>query len=116
MSKQVKMKDAELQKDILDLEVTEQNLTGTVTSIGTPQEVQTRFGLSYRIPIIVAVNDTTIPVNMIIRQKTLQRKHLHPRSNLYKLLTAYKCKKLRDLVGKQVNLRIDERGFYRIVY
>jgi hypothetical protein len=110
------LENSELKQKMENLEITEQTTTGQVESFGNPIEIQTRFGPAYRLPINVKTNNTTIPISIIIRTKTLEKTHLHPRSNLYKLLTKYNCKRLRDLIDKTVQIRIDERGFYRIVY
>ena len=88
---------------------------GVVKEILKPEKVETRFGVSYRIPIVVQLGkDKETVVSVLVREKTLQRGIVHPRSNLYKLLKKYGCKKLKDLIGKEVELYIDSRGFYRI--
>jgi len=100
-----------------DLRIVDETLEGKVVSIGEMTPIKTVFGLSYRIPITVQIvgSDSTITVNVFIREKSVQSGVVHPKSNLYKLLTSYKCKKLSDLVGKTVLLRVDNKGFYRIV-
>jgi len=113
---EVKLEEATKRQEILDLEVTEEQVVGEVVGFGEPVEVDTRFGKAYRFPINVKVNGSVTPISIFVRDKTLLKKTLHPRSNLYKLLTAYKCERLRQLVGKRVTLRIDEKGFYRIVF
>jgi len=102
--------------DLSELEIMEEQIEGTVESIGEPEEIETKFGRNYRVPIAVKTKKATIETNVWVTERSLKQGILHPRSNLYKLLTAYKCKSLKELVGKKVTLRVDSRGFYRLVY
>ena len=108
-----------MSKKILDIGKAEVGavIKGKVESIGEPTEVQTKFGKSYRVPLLVKTEDgNSIEVSIFIREKTVQLGVANPRSNLYKILDTYGVKKLSELIGKTVNIRIDSRGFYRLVY
>jgi len=98
-----------------EIEVLGEITKGKIVRIEEPQKVDTRFGTSYRIPFVVKVNDAEITVSVLVRETSIKRKVLHPRSNLFKLMQRYGAKKLTDLVGKEVELRVDTRGFYRFV-
>jgi len=115
MSRQPKKKPTVGALDIASMTVQEPTASGTVTSIGEPVPVETTWGLSYRIPIYVEVENRTIECSVFVREKTISRGVIHPRSTLFKLLTRYGCSCLAELRGKRVELRIDDRGFYRIV-
>jgi hypothetical protein len=92
-------------------------LKGTVVDIGEVTEVNTKFGKSYRIPLIVELIDNRrIEVSVFVREKTLIIGKANPRSNLFKILETYGCKTIKDLLGKLVNVRVDSKGFYRLVY
>lgn len=101
--------------EIEEMEVAGETEEGVVEKIGKPVEVQTKYGKSYRIPITIKVRNTTYDIGLFVREKSIQKGVFHPRSNIYKLLVKYGAKKLKDLVGKKVQLRIDARGFYRFV-
>jgi len=100
---------------ISELQVQEETASGKVTAIGEPIPIQTQFGLTWRVPITVEVNGKPIECSVFVRDKTIKRGVIHPRSNLYKMLTRYGAKCLAELKGKRVDLRIDQRGFYKIV-
>lgn len=104
--------------EILELKVAdEEEIVGTVNSILTPTKIKTKFGEQVRIPISVKIDDKTdVVISLFVKEKTLTAKKLHPRSSLAKLLMKYRCKSLKELVGKKVLVRMDNRGFYRIVY
>lgn len=102
-------------KSIDEIEVLGESVKGEVKEIGEPEEIETKFGKSYRVPVIVKVGDTEIETSVFVRDNSVKRGVFNPRSNVYKLLTRYGCKKLKELIGKQVELRVDSRGFYRIV-
>ena len=106
---------AKVDKKIEDLEIPEKNVKGKVISIAGIDEVKTRYGDNIRITLNVEVGGFVHKVSLITTKKTLERQVIHPRSNLYKILTKYGCKKIRDLVGKEVELELTNRGFYRIV-
>jgi len=105
----------ELLNKILDLKPKAQRVQGKVKEIGEPETVSTRFGESYRIPIVVEVDDMPVTVGLFVREKALNQGYIHPRSNLYKLLTAYNVSSLRELIGKTIRLTLDQRGFYQIL-
>ena len=98
-----------------ELELAEETLKGEIVGIDEPETIETRFGKSVRIPFRIKVNDSEIVVSQLVREESLKKKLLHPRSNLYKLLARYGAKKVKDLIGKKVELRMDSRGFYRFV-
>jgi len=98
-----------------ELELAEETLKGEIVGIDEPEVIETRFGKSVRIPFRIKVNDSEIVVSQLVREESLKKKLLHPRSNLYKLLARYGAKKVKDLIGKKVELRMDSRGFYRFV-
>jgi len=102
-------------KDIREIEIAEEIVSGKVISIGEPVEIETKFGSTFRVPLRIKINDVEVEVGVFVRTGTLERKQHHPRSNVYKLLTSYGCRSLNELIGKTVSLRIDSRGFYRIV-
>jgi hypothetical protein len=102
-------------KSIDEMEIASELEEGVVKAIGEPEEVETKFGTSYRVPIIVDIRGNEQEIGVFIREKSIERGMFHPRSNVYKLLTKYNCKKLKELVGKKVQIRIDNRGFYRFV-
>jgi hypothetical protein len=101
--------------NIEDMEIAGEIEEGIVKSIGEPSEVETKFGKSHRVPIILEVKGKELPISVFVRDTSMTRGMFHPRSNIYKLLAKYNCKKLGDLVGKKVQIRIDSRGFYRFV-
>jgi hypothetical protein len=102
-------------KTIDEMEVAGEVEEGEVTNIGEPELIETKFGNTYRIPITVDIRGSEIQIGVFVREKSIQRGLFHPRSNIYKLLVKYGCKKLKELVGKKVQVRIDSRGFYRFV-
>lgn len=104
------------ERDILDLSIQDTQTQGVVKSIDEPQLIETKFGKSYRVVLHVDANGADIPVSILINERSVKRGILHPRSNLYKILTRYGVKKLSDLVGKKVELRVDARGFHRLFY
>jgi hypothetical protein len=90
---------------------------GIVKDIGVATIVETKWGKTYRIPLTIELMDKSIVnVSIFVREKTVQLKKVNPRSNLYKILETYNCKTLKDLKGKQVNVRVDAKGFFRLVY
>jgi len=101
--------------DIREIEIAEEITSGKVVGVGEAVEIETKFGSTFRVPIRVKINETEVEVSVFVRAGAVERKQHHPRSNVYKLLTSYNCRSLNDLVGKTVSLRIDSRGFYRIV-
>jgi hypothetical protein len=108
-----------LKDKILDLGKIEvgEVLKGVVKDVGEVTEVNTKFGKSYRVPLTVELIDgRNIEVSIFLRDKTLVLGKANPRSNLFKILETYGCKKLKDLLGKAVNVRVDSKGFYRLVY
>jgi len=110
------MENMEIEEIKIDeLEALGEVVEGTITGIKDPVKVETRFGTSYRIPFTVKLNDAEIEVSILVRENSLKRKVLHPRSNLYKLMQKYGVRKVKDLVGKKVQLRVDARGFYRFL-
>ena len=103
--------DIDLNKITVPGEVTQ----GEVVNVEEPQKVETRFGTSYRIPFRIKIGTGEITVSILVRENSLKKGILHPRSNLYKLLTKYGAKNPKDMIGKKVDLRIDSRGFYRFI-
>jgi len=102
--------------DIEKIEVGE-TYKGVVEAFGNPTAVKTKFGDSYRIPLIIKLDDgRKVEVSLFVRQKTLELKKANPRSNIYKILETYQCKRLRELIGKTVVVRVDNRGFFRLVF
>jgi biotin synthase-related radical SAM superfamily protein len=95
--------------------VPEKITKGKVISIGDTEVVKTQFGDSLRIIVNVEINKQVYPVSLVTSGKVLDRQIIHPRSNLYKILSKYNCKKITDLVGKEVELELNAKGFYRII-
>jgi len=101
--------------DVDEVELAEEQVEGTIKALGSPEKVETRWGTSYRVPLVIDIKGKEIEVSLFITQKAAETGILHPRSNAYRLLSKFKCKKLKELVGKKVTLRVDQTGFYRIV-
>jgi hypothetical protein len=100
---------------IEDMEIAGETEEGIIKKIGESEEIETKFGLTHRVPITVDIRGSSVEIGVFIRDKSIERGMFHPRSNVYKLLAKYNCKKLKDLIGKKVQIRIDNRGFYRFV-
>jgi hypothetical protein len=103
------------EKSIDEMEIAAELEEGVVKEIGEPEQIETKFGPTYRIPIVVEIRGNEQEIGVFVREKSIERGVFHPRSNVYKLLVKYGCKKLKELVGKKVQIRIDNRGFYRFV-
>jgi hypothetical protein len=103
------------EKSIDEMEIASELEEGIVKEIGEPEEIKTKWGTNYRVPIVIDVRGIEEKISVFITQKSIQRGRYHPKSNVYKLLAKYNCKKLKELVGKKVQIRIDNRGFYRFV-
>jgi len=95
--------------------VPEKITKGKVISFGDVEEIKTQFGNGLRITVNVEVNKQVYPVSLVTSGKVLDRQIIHPRSNLFKILNKYNCKKLTDLIGKEVELELNAKGFYRII-
>ena len=102
-------------KKIEDLEIIDKVTRGKVVSIAEEREVVTKFGNFIRFVLNVQVGGSVVPISLLVSKKVIETQLIHPRSNLYRLLTKYGCKKLRDIVGKEVEVTVDARGFYRLV-
>jgi len=100
---------------IMDMEIRAEVISGEVVDVAEPELTDTRFGESYRVVLRVKVGEDVIPTSFFVRKSMIDRGKVHPRSTLYKILTRYKAKTLRELIGKQVQLIQDEQGFYRIL-
>jgi hypothetical protein len=102
----------EVKSDISEYQIAENTtITATVTSIGEPKEQQTRFGTRLYAPMLLEYEGKNITINLWLPKKT---KIIHPKSNLYKILKRYGCTKLTELVGKQIQLYLDQNGFWRV--
>jgi hypothetical protein len=88
---------------------------GKVISVVNTQEVETKFGKNIRVTFNVEINKNVYPVSLIISKKSAETKVIHPRSSAFRILSKYGCKTIKDLIGKEVELELNARGFYRIV-
>ena len=100
---------------ILELGGMPETVKGKVVEVGKPEETETQFGKQWRVPVRVKVGKQEVVVNLWITQKAIERGAFHPRSQIAKLLAITKAKNLKDLEGKEVELRVDQRGFYRFL-
>lgn len=73
---------------------------GKVTAIQPPHEVETKFGNRKAIYVIIEGSDgSVINVKVFLPQNYPK---IHPKSNLARIMDAYGCEKLQDLIGKEV--------------
>lgn len=96
-----------------DYEIVAETASGIIESIGEPELVETPFGKRNRIPLVIKTENGSITVSMFANsEKTV----VHPKSNLYKFMRKHDVKKLSEIVGKNVNIRQDSKGFWRFDY
>jgi len=100
---------------IMDMEIRAEVVEGEVVDVSEPELTDTRFGEALRVVVSVKIGENVIPTSLFIREASIEKGYVHPRSTLYKILTRYKAKSLRELIGKRVQLIQDEQGFYRIL-
>jgi len=94
-----------------DYELLGETAEGKITAIGTGEVVDTKFGERKRIPITVDLGgNNAIDINIWVAVKGSS---IRPNSNAGRLLKKCNVKKLSELIGKKVPLRIDTRGFHR---
>ena len=97
-------------EDFGEYVIQEEATEGVVKGFGEVEIRTTKFGERKVIPIIVETEAGEVTINLFLNP---DRKQLHPNSNAYRLLRRVGVKSLKDLVGRKVPLRIDNRGFYR---
>ena len=98
--------------DVRELKVLAETVTGTIVRIEDAVEVDTQFGRRYRVPVIVDIGDQEIPVSLWVTSAVMLSGKVHSRSNIFSLMRKYGVQRLGDLVGKEVELYLSDRGFY----
>ena len=103
------------------LTIPEEKFTAIITNVkGIVGPKPVKFGnternLYFLVLEVRPLNKTeTIEVRLPISEKTVKTKIVHPRSNLYKLMKKLNVRSVADLKGKEVVVKLNERGFYRI--
>ena len=89
-----------------------QEMTGVVQEIRQPREVETSYGKRKLIEFVVAGQDGMVTATEYAGSAF---PIVTPNSNLGKIMKRYGCKTLRQLLGKEVKLRLLRGSFWKIV-
>jgi len=105
-------KDFQIELDAeFDMELQPELVEAVVKTIGKPETTNTRYGTKAYIPVVcILPNGAEVSLRLWINP---ERGFLHPKSNAYKLLRKHGCVRISDLLGKKIELRVDNNGFYR---
>ena len=88
------------------------NDKGKIVSIHTPTPKETKFGNRMVSQIVIEGSDgSTVSVNLFLPQ---QFPLVHPESNLAKIMRAYGCVELKQLIGKEVGVIAQAPGIWKI--
>jgi len=103
--------DQQLSLDDYEIaDITEQVATGRVLEVLEPETMNTRFGTRTVVTLRVQVGNKVFNLPMFLNPSS---RFIHPRSTAYKLMKTLGVRKLRELVGKEIPLRMDQSGFWR---
>lgn len=91
--------------------MSEDAVEGTIKALGEPTIQATRFGERKRLPVILETPDgQEITVNIWLSPTSTV---IRPNSNVGRLLRKLGAAAIPDIVGKKINLIVDNRGFHR---
>ena len=75
---------------------------GIVSTIQAPKPIETKFGSRKACQIVLTGSDgSQVNTKLFLPE---QFPMIHPKSNLGKMLAKYGCKKLQELIGKEVDV------------
>ena len=87
-------------------------MKGMVVNIEQPKEIKTQFGMRQFIEIQIKNPEMSVIANEWLGTVFPT---VPPNSNLGKLLSRYKCRTLKDLIGQEVEAELIKGRFWKIV-